>query len=352
MGLLVGHPLGRLLVALLAAIGLAWRGTQDHRLWVAAVALLVAGVVQAIPWTFAELGFQFDFGRARCARLMGEAEFAMERCDRAMARARLEAALADAGPMRPVLAADSADRLADLAIADERATEAARWLEEALRSGERVPGPDAPRTRVTRDRLAELCGRIGEHERAVALLRQQVESFVRREGAESGGAAGAQVRLGEALAASRSDDEAETSLLAAVAVLERLNGAHHWSLAEPLLALAAIEGRRGRPGEAEARLRRALESASMAGQTELANRARAALVDHYIAVGRPAEAVPLSEARLRSMESGPPEDRARAADMLERHARLLELAGDANSAGRYARRAGLLRAALGRGSVR
>ena len=348
---LILTPLGRLLVALIVAAALVVLGRQDRRIWVLALAVLAAGVVQAAPWALGELGFQLDLGRGRWSRLMGEAEEAVERGDAGAARSRLEAALADAGAQRPVLAAEAADRLADLAIAEGRYAEAARWLERELRSRERVPGADDPRTCATRGRLVEVFVRLGEHERAIALMRQQVERVGRREGAESAPAAAAGTRLATLLAAWGGDEEAEACFRDALAHLERLNGPHHWSLVEPLRGLAAIEARRGRPAQSETLLRRALDCASVAGRTELTNRVRSALVDLYVAVGRPAEAVSLSEARLRSLEAGGQEDPSRTADMLDRHAHLLERAGDDAGARRYRRRAELLRAAVARGGA-
>jgi tetratricopeptide (TPR) repeat protein len=351
VGLIVGRPLGRLGLAVVAALGLMFRATQDRRLWPLALLVLGVGIAQAVPWALDELGVELDRGRARWSRLMSEAEAAKERGDPGEARANLQTALAGAGGRRPTLAAEAAERLADLAIGEERTADAARLLEQALRSRERVPGPDDPRTRATRERLAELSGRLGEHDRAVALLREQVGSVGRREGAESAGAAAARSRLGAALAAAGRDDEAEASFRQALEQLARLNGPHHWSVVDPLLGLAAVDGRRGRPAEAEAGLRRALDSASMAGQSALANRARAALIELYVVLGRIAEAVPLSEARLRSMEADASDDRSRAADLLERHARLLAKAGDEGEAARYRRRADLLRGALAGGGT-
>ena len=58
----------------------------------------------------------------------------------------------------------------------------------------------------------------------------------------------------------------------------------------------------------------------MAGQTPLANGAREALVDLLLERGRVAEAVPISEAALRSQEAGAA-DRDRSLELLERHAR-------------------------------
>lgn len=337
-------PPGRLVAAIALAIVLWLRAAEQRTLMPVALVVLAAGILQAVPWAFDELGFQFNLGRARWASLMAEAHAALERGDTAMARARLEAALADTSRFkRPVLAATSAEQLADLLLREGRPADARPWLAEALRWREKVPGPDATATRETRERLAGLDAQLGDHAGSTALRAVQVESAARAEGEQSAPVAQARCQLAASLGHLGREADAAAQLQQAADALERLHGAHHWSVAEPLLGLAALLRRQGQSEEAEAALRRALGNADMAGQTALANRAREALVDLLLERGRVAEAVPISEAALRSQEAGAA-DRDRSLELLERHADVLSLAGDESA--RYRRRAELIRGAM------
>lgn len=334
------------MLALFAAVAIATQAGHSSILLLAALVIFVAGVLQALPWAMSELRFEFDIGRARWSSLMGEADAARERGDVDLAAAKLEAALGDARRFpRPVLAADSAGHLADLMLRADRRTEAERWLAEALRQRERVPGRDHPRTRDTRDRLADLRVELGDLAGAEQLLAAQLESVGRAESAAGPAMPAAECRLARVLVAQGRDQEAEDRYRQALDELKRANGAHHWSLGDPLLGLAEIARRAGRTDEAERDLRSALENADMAGQTAMTNRVREALLDICSDAGRDDEAVALSEALVRTQDAGAAPDQARVIDLLARHADLLGRAGRTEEAGRYRRRADLLRAA-------
>jgi tetratricopeptide (TPR) repeat protein len=338
---------GRLVAALSIAVAIATQARRGSILLLVALVVAVGGVLQALPWAMRELSFEFNLGRARWGALMSDADVALDRGDTALAAAKLEAALGDARRFpRPVLAAQAAERLADLMLRSDRRVEAEPWLAEALRQRERVPGRDDPRTRATRDRLADLRTSVGDHSGAEQLLRLQVESAGRADGSDSPAVAAAEVRLADTFAGQGRDSEADARYRDALGRLERANGAHHWSLADGLLGLADLARRGGRRVEAEQVLLRAMGNADMAGRTDVTNRVREALLDLYLSEGRYADAVPLSEALVRTQEAGTATDRAHALLLLERHADVLERAGRAEEAARHRRRAGILRAAL------
>jgi tetratricopeptide (TPR) repeat protein len=339
------HPAGRLLLAVVAAVWIALEADGSGMRLFVALLIVIGGILQAVPWALASLRFEFDIGRSHWSKLMGDAEAAVERGDVDLAAARLEAALGDARRFpRPVLAADSAEHLADLMLRAGRREEAERWLAEALRQRERVPGRDHPRTRATRDRLADLRADLGDQAGAEELLTAQLQSLGRAEGKRDAEIIAVSCRLAGALAAQGRDDEAEPRYREVLDRLERANGAHHWSLGDALLGLAGIARRAGRPDEAEQLLRRALDNADMAGQQEMADRAREALLDFYTAGGRYADAVPLSEKLLLRHEAGATTERAGVIASMTRHADLLGRVGRDEDAGRYRRRAELLRA--------
>jgi hypothetical protein len=174
-----------------------------------------------------------------------------------------------------------------------------------------------------------------------------VESATRADGEGADSVAEARCRLAESLGPLGREAEAEEQFHQAVVAMEQAHGERHWAVAVPLLGLASLRLRQGRTEETEAGLRRALELADMAGQTAIANQAREQLVDLLVELGRVAEAVPISQAALDSQEAAA--DRDRSLDQMERHARVLALAGD-GSAERYRRRAELLRRARARES--
>jgi len=348
----IGSPWGRFVLALALALALLSQYQRNPSAALLAVVVLAAGVMQALPAVLSELGFTFDLGRARWSRLMGEAEAMLERGDIEAGRSRLQAALADATRRmgRPVLAADSAEKLAQLASREGKDAEAVPWQAEALRWREKVPGPDHPSTRQTRDRLADLLTRLGDHAAALDVLTVQLESVSRQEGSGSPAAAAVNVRMARTLTELGQDAEAGARLKEAVTALGTLNGPHHWSLVEPLLGLAELERRGGRTETAETAIRRALDNASTAGQTELSDRAREALIDLYVAERRYADAVPVSTRWLSSAGTTATDDRGAALRRLERHAEILGLAKEQEEADKYRRRAAILRASIERGS--
>jgi tetratricopeptide (TPR) repeat protein len=329
-----------LVFVLVVAFTLAVFGSNGPRHLVAL--LITSAGVLAVPLATGVL----NVGRARWAVLMAAADEAADRGDVATAAARLEAALADGGWfVRPVVAAGSAERLADLMLREGRDAEAARWLAEALRHRERFPGPNDPRTRATRDRLADLRAGLGDAVGAEELLRLQVESAGRTEAPESAAEAAAAARIAQFLAGRGREAEAETLLREELGRLERAHGPHHWLLCEPLIGLAGAARRAGRSDEAEDHLRRAIDNAGAAGRTEEATLAREALLDVYLAGGRLADALPLSEALLRSQDAWADSSRTNLIELLTRHADLLARAGRAEEAARYRRRAEILHAA-------
>jgi hypothetical protein len=344
-----------MLVALAFGAVLATQAGQNGLLPLAGLVIALAGILQALPYAMGELGFQFDLGRARWSRLMGEAADALERGDLELATTRLEAAHRDAtrSPSpRPVLAAESAGRLADVMERADRPADAERWLAESLRRSERVPGPDDPKTRKIRDRLVDLRTRMGDGAGARALLEAQVQSLSRTDGQGGAATAAAGVRVAASLAAQGRDADAQARYVECLAQLEGVHGAHHWSLVDALLGLADLRRRAATLPDAEGLIQRALGNAHMAGQTELTNRAREALIDLYVAQERYAEVVPISEAWLRTQEAGAAgSDRRASVERMQRHASVLALAGNEEQATRYRRRADLLRAALDRNSA-
>jgi tetratricopeptide (TPR) repeat protein len=337
LGLIVAYAL--VLALVVALTQTVFGGSGLRHLF--ALVITTAGVL-AVPLATGVL----NIGRARWAALMVTADEAIDRGDVATAGAKLEAALADGGPfVRPVLAAESAERLANLMVRAGRDAEAERWLAETLRHRERVPGPNDVRTRATRDRLADLRAGLGDAAGAEELLRLQVESAGRAEGRDSAAGAAAAARLAQFLAGRGREPEGETLHREALDRLERAHGPHHWLLCEPLIGLAGAARRAGRPDEAEQDLRRAIDNASAAGRTEAATLAREALLDLYLASGRSADALPLSEALLQSQDAWADSGQTHLIELLARHAALLAQAGRAEEAARYRRRAEMLREA-------
>jgi tetratricopeptide (TPR) repeat protein len=201
-------------------------------------------------------------------------------------------------------------------------------------------------TAAWRNELTRLLGQLGRYAEAEPLCRERLALARERRPAAPRAVGFALVTLAWCVRGQGRWGEAEGLCREALTTLESgaPGGADAWALA----GLATVLLRRLELDQAEAALRRAVDSWASVGRAELAQVAEEQLLDLYVVAERHADALALSTTALGRSRRGAAAvaDRERQLRNIERHAFLLQMAGRAEEAARYELRAEYLRQAI------
>ena len=216
--------------------------------------------------------------------------------------------------------------------------EALPFFVKALEARTRMYGAEHPATKQLRERIAGRAIESGDGDMAVRMLQEQLHLVAPWGRITSLEAARTAARLAEALLLVGDIDNARAASQDAIAAIESIDP-YNVELVDALLTDARIHLETSDPKGAEPLLQRALENAQRVGSRARTDRVRRELLDVYMANGRFEEAVPISEKLVSGTNvaaSRTPEENA---DLVRRHAELLERAGRPDEAARYRRTA-------------
>jgi tetratricopeptide (TPR) repeat protein len=217
---------------------------------------------------------------------------------------------------------------------------------EVLDRRSRWAGPDSEAAAAWRNELIRVLAQLGRHAEAEPHCRDRL-ALARRARPPAPRAVGhALVTLAWCVRGQGRWDEAEALCREALDVLG--NGATRGSEGWALAGLAAVLLRRLALDEAAAALRRAAAAWARVGRSELAYLAEEQLLDVYVVAERHPDALTLSATTLGRSRRGAAVvgDRERQLRNLERHAFLLQMAGQQADAARYEMRSEYLRRAI------
>ncbi len=197
-----------------------------------------------------------------------------------------------------------------------------------------------------RNELTRILGQLGWYAEAELLCRERLTLARKRRPPAPQAVGFGLVTLAWCVRGQGRWDEAECLCREALAVLEA--GAPRGSEAWALTGLATVLLRRLELEQAEAALRRAVDSWASVGRAEMSQVAEEQLLDVYVVAERHVDALALSTAALSRARRGAAAvpDRERQLRNIDRHAFLLQMAGRLEEAARYERRAEYLRQAI------
>src|SRR5215472_12288353 len=240
------------------------------------------------------------------------------------------------------LIASAGEELYQLLARLRRQDEAVPLAQEVLACRSRWAGPASESAAGWRNEVIRLLGQLGRHTEAEPYCRERV-ALARQARPPGPQAVGlALVTLAWCVRGQGRWDEAEALCHEALDVLR--GGSSGWALA----GLAAVLLRRLELDDAEAALRGAADAWASVGRSELAYLAEEQLLDVYVVAERHPDALALSTTTLGRSRRGAAvvEDRERQLRNLERHAFLLQMAGQRTEAARYEMRSDYLRRAI------
>jgi tetratricopeptide (TPR) repeat protein len=244
------------------------------------------------------------------------------------------------------LVASAGEELYQLLARLRRHNESVPLAVELLAARSRWAGPDSEAAAAWRNELIRLLAQLGRHAEAEPHCRDRL-ALARRARPPVPQAVGlALVTLSWSVRGQGRWDDAEALCREALDVLgsAATRGSDGWALA----GLAAVLLRRMALGEAETALRGAAASWASVGRSDLAYLAEEQLLDIYVVAERHPDALALSATTLGRSRRGAAvvADRERQLRNLERHAFLLQMAGQRADAARYEMRSQYLRRAI------
>jgi tetratricopeptide (TPR) repeat protein len=231
----------------------------------------------------------------------------------------------------------AAERIGNYLEQRKKVVEAISYHRTALSIRERIFGASEQETRELREHMADLYLQIGDGATASELLRAQLNTLAPSGHVITLESAHAASKLAQALQAQGDLGAAHEASQKAIAMIETADP-YSPELIEALVAWAQFGIATGDYSQAESALKRAMECAERIGSEDKADLVRNNLVNLYVAAGRYAEAVPISEKLLKgSANSTKIADLSDTARRNRQHADLLEQAERTADAAKFRR---------------